>query len=96
MSERHEADLKRFHEVLRDHHARLEPDPGFAARVVARLPAAPDPLRWAAVRLLPAGLGLALLLGLMVWRELPAGDDMPASVDELAAWMVDPGGEDAP
>lgn len=82
--------------VLRDHHARVEPDPGFAARVVARLPATPDPLRWAALRLLPAGLGLALLLGLMVWRELPAGGAVPASVDELAAWMVDPGGEDSP
>ena len=96
MSERSDRRLELAREALRDHHARLEPDPELAARVLARLPTAPDPLRWAALRLLPAGLTLALLLGLMVWRELPAGGAVPVSVDELAAWMVDPGGEDGP
>lgn len=78
--------------ALREHHADVEPDPGFVARVKDRLRSAagPDPLHWAAVRLLPAGLALALVLGVLVWRELPAGGAAPASVNELAAWMVDP------
>lgn len=96
MSESHERRADLLRRALREHHARVEPDPGFAARVVARLPAAPDPLRWAAVRLLPAGLALALLLALMVWRELPAAAAAPATVDELAAWMVEPGGGGTP
>lgn len=82
--------------ALRDHHAGVEPDPGFVSRVRARLPASSDPLRWAAVRLLPAGVALALVLGIMVWRELPARDVAPVSVDELATWMIDPRGENAP
>lgn len=82
--------------ALRDHHAGVEPDPGFVTRVKARLPVALDPLRWAAVRLLPAGLALALVLGMLVWRELPASGTAPTSVDELAAWMVDPFGVRTP
>ncbi|MGH9379936.1 MAG: hypothetical protein ACRD2Z_04920 [Thermoanaerobaculia bacterium] len=82
--------------VLRNHHAGVEPDPSFVTRVRARLSTAPDPLRWAAARLLPAGLTLALLLGVLVWREQPANDAGPASVDELAAWMVDPFGVSTP
>lgn len=82
--------------ALRDHHAGVDPDPSFVARVRARLPASPDPLRWAAARLLPAGLALALVLGMLVWRELPARGAAPVSVDELAAWMVDPLGESVP
>lgn len=96
MSAREEKRDELVRRVLRGHHAGIEPDPGFAARVVARLPAAADPLRWAALRLLPAGLALALVLGILVWRELPAAGAAPASVDELAAWMVDPGGGEAP
>lgn len=90
----HELELAKS--ILREHHAGVEPDPGFVARVKTRLPAALDPLRWAAARLLPAGLALALLLGVLVWRELPASGDAPASVDELAAWMVDPFTEGTP
>lgn len=78
--------------ILREHHAGVGPDSGFAARVKARLPAAPDPLRWAAARLLPAGLALVLALGVLVWQRVPV-EGTPASVDELAAWMVDPFGE---
>lgn len=95
MSDR-ERRIELARDALRDHHARLEPDAGFAARVLARLPAAPDPLRWAALRLLPAALAVALLLGVLVWRDLPAADAGAASIDELAAWMIDPGGEEAP
>lgn len=82
--------------VLEDHHAGVEPDTGFVTRVKALLPVTLDPLRWAAARLLPAGLALALVLGMLVWRELPASEAAPASVDELAAWMVDPLGVSTP
>lgn len=90
-----ERDLELARTLLREHHASVLPDPSFAARVVARLPAAPDPLRWAAARLLPAALTLALLLGVLVWSELPGGDE-PSSVADVAAWMVDPGTGEAP
>lgn len=80
--------------VLREHHAGVEPDPGFVGRVKASLPAA-DPLRWAAARLLPAGLAVALVLGMLVWQQAPARETA-ASVDELAAWIVDPFAESAP
>lgn len=50
------------HAALRAHHAGIEPDAAFAARVLARLPEAESPLAWAAMRLLPAGLVLAVLL----------------------------------
>lgn len=96
MREDHERRMEMLRGALRDHHARVEPDPGFVGRVLARLPTPPDPLRWAALRLLPAGLALALLLGMLVWRELPAADPTPISVDELAAWVVDPGTEGTP
>lgn len=49
-------------EALRAHHARVEPDAAFAARVLARLPEVEDPFAWAALRLLPAAAVLALLL----------------------------------
>ncbi len=49
---------------LRDHHAGVEPDDGFADRVAARLaPVEPTAvLGWAAVRVLPATVALALAL----------------------------------
>lgn len=81
--------------ALREHHAGVGPDPGFASRVTARLPATLDPLRWAAVRLLPAGLAAALVLGVLVWQQMPA-NDAPSSVDELVAWTVDPFGAGTP
>lgn len=91
-----ERKLELTRRILRHHHAGVGPDAGFVARVTARLPAPPDPLRWAAARLLPAGLALALVLGVLVLRELPAGDGEPATVGELAAWIVGPAGEGAP
>jgi len=61
--------------------ARVTPDPGFAGRVVARLDAPADPFLWAARRLLPATLALALALGGWCLLRTPA----PASLaDQLA------------
>lgn len=51
----------------------VEPDFYFAKRVVARLPR-PEPaelLGWAALRALPAALGLAALLAAIGMRQIP-------------------------
>src|SRR5436190_15930265 len=49
--------------VLRSRRSDFVPDPAFSARVVAALPGTTELLGWAAVRLLPAALALALLCG---------------------------------
>jgi len=46
---------------LREHRVDHAPDPAFSARVVAALPDTTQVLGWAALRLLPAGLVLAVL-----------------------------------
>lgn len=48
--------------ALRERQAQVPPPPGFATRVVARLPTSTELLGWAAVRLLPAALVLLLAL----------------------------------
>ena len=50
-------------QLLREHHASVEPDAGFSSRVVAALPGTPDILGWAAVKLLPAALAIVIVLG---------------------------------
>ena len=47
--------------ALRAHRVDHLPDAAFAARVVARLPGPTEALGWAALRLLPAAVALALL-----------------------------------
>lgn len=52
-----------FREALRERRAGILPDASFSARVLQRLPAAPAwTLDWAARRVLPASLGLAVVL----------------------------------
>jgi hypothetical protein len=52
-----------FREALRERRAGVLPDASFSARVLQRLPAAPEwTLDWAARRVLPASLGLAVVL----------------------------------
>lgn len=69
------------------------PDAGFAARVVARLPAAPDVARarftWAAVRLLPAAA--ALLLVLLGWSVLGTAAESVAAGDDadVLSWILE-------
>jgi anti-sigma factor RsiW len=53
--------LAEVQQGLREHHTDLVPDPAFSARVVARLPDTTEVLGWAALRLLPAALTLALV-----------------------------------
>lgn len=74
---------RRWHELRRGlrRSPAVTPDAGFAARVVARLPAPADPLSWAALRLLPASV--ALVLALTGWCLLATPP--PTTVaDELA------------
>ena len=81
---------------LRQHRARLTPDAGFAARVVARLDPPADPFAWAARRLLPATLALTLVLTGWALLRTPA----PASLAEeladgdLITWVASGGEED--
>lgn len=72
----------------------LVPPPGFAARVVAHLPRRDDALGWAALRLLPVSLALALVVGYFVATS-PAPLDLPPAAGsdaELLAWLLLAGG----
>lgn len=74
--------------------AGVEPDPGFPARVLARVARPSELLGWAAFRALPAALGLALALAGLGWLGLPAVTpapvsqlaDEPPSSDQLLTW----------
>ena len=80
--------------LLQRHHANVEPDAGFADRVAARLKRDPaEMLGWAALRLLPASLLLALVLGWVSFRvaaRQEAGGTQGADEDVLA-WVLDNG-----
>ncbi|MCP4200443.1 MAG: hypothetical protein GY769_00740 [bacterium] len=66
------------------------PRPGFAAGVVAALSERPDPLAWAAVRLLPATSALALTLLGWCWLATPTPGELwaQAGEDELLTWVL--------
>jgi hypothetical protein len=79
---------QRVRRALRLRHAGIEADAGFAGRVVARLPARPpDALGWAAGRLLPVGLALALALGWLALRQTAAASSLDP-VEALGSWVV--------
>ena len=81
---------------LRRHRTQVVPDAGFAARVTAGL-AAPEPgadaMSWAALRLLPATLLLALVLGAWCWlgTSSPAELAETAPSDDVLAWVLENG-----
>ncbi|MCB1056904.1 MAG: hypothetical protein KDD11_15495 [Acidobacteria bacterium] len=88
--------LERIRGGIAAHHAGVEPDPSFSARVLARVGAEPDTagvLGWAAARLLPvAGLLAALLVAwvLVSPPELAPEDllaDQP-SAQELTLFLL--------
>ncbi len=66
------ARLEQARLYFREHHAGVEPDAGFSGRVAARLdrPAA-EILGWAAWKLLPATLAVALVLAWFALRVAP-------------------------
>ncbi len=82
---------------LREHLLEVEPGAEFAARVVARLPHRPSLLGWAALRLLPATLALALVLSGWCLLSAPAPGDLLADspTDDPLSWVID-SGEAAP
>ena len=79
---------------LERHHASVEPDAGFADRVLARIDRDPaGMLGRAALRLLPASLLLALVLAWAAvrteaWRDTTAGQ---ASDEDVIAWILQSG-----
>jgi predicted anti-sigma-YlaC factor YlaD len=83
-------------ELLRDYHAGAEPDAGFAARVVAALPdSTSEVLGWAAIRLLPATLALALVLTLWALVVTPSPTSLvnQSADEDLWSWILSsPGG----
>jgi hypothetical protein len=74
------------------HHANVQPDAGFAGRVAARLQRDPaELLGWAALRLLPISILLALVLGWASIRTSPvqdAGANQTGDQDVIA-WILD-------
>lgn len=66
----------------------VEPDPHFAARVLARLARPSELIGWAAFRALPAALGLALALA---WLGLtaPTSPTLPAPATAAASPLLD-------
>jgi hypothetical protein len=83
-------------ELFSDHHAGAEPDAGFAARVVAALPdSTSEVLGWAAIRLLPATLALALVLTLWALVVTPSPTSLvnQSADEDLWSWILSsPGG----
>ena len=87
--------LRAATELLRERQVSFEPDPGFAGRVVGALPAAPQMLGWAAVRLLPATLALVALLSVWVWMAAPARTTAmdSAPTDDVLHWVLEETGD---
>ncbi len=77
-------------QALNRHHAGIEPDAGFAARVVAALPQPPAPLTWAAMRLLPAALALVLVLAgwVLIDTSRPSTVADQSPTDDVLGWVL--------
>jgi predicted anti-sigma-YlaC factor YlaD len=84
--------------ILRGHRVEVEPDPGFAIRVAARLREQPaEMLGWAAQRLLPATLALLLVLAWFAFSAPPDttyADEELAPTEDLFTWVLEPSGEE--
>jgi predicted anti-sigma-YlaC factor YlaD len=88
--------LEAVYRALGEHHGRVSPPAGFAARVRTRLPREDDTLGWAALQLLPATVGLVLLLSWLNWQQNASADEViddPTSA--VLTWVLEPAnGED--
>jgi hypothetical protein len=83
--------LRMATKLFREEHAGVEPDAGFAARVVASLPSSsPEVLGWAALRLLPATLALALVLTAWALAVTPSPTSLldQSLDDDLLSWIL--------
>ena len=89
---RYRARLLATREFLRARRAEFEPDPSFAARVAAQLASSrDDALGWAALRLLPVTLALALALGWFALRTEPVQQvaEVAAPTEDLVSWVLE-------
>jgi len=85
------ARLEQARIYFRRHHAGVDPDAGFAGRVVARLERpATDLLGWAAWKLLPATLALALVLAWFALRVTPGTGSVASvsPVEDPVGWVL--------
>jgi len=85
------ARLEQARLYFRGHHAGVEPDAGFAGRVAARLdrPAA-EILGWAAWKLLPATLAIALVLAWFALRVTPGTESVTSvsPTEDPVGWIL--------
>lgn len=89
--------LSTARQLLREHHGNVEPDADFSHRVMTRLPHGPtEVLGWAAVRMLPATVALALVLAWFAFQSTPQTTTTEtvavAPTEDLLAWVIDPTG----
>lgn len=83
--------LDAVYRALGDHHTPVAPPAGFASRVRGRLHRDEDPIGWAALRLLPATLGLILLLSWLNLRATePAADEITDPTTAVLTWVLNP------
>lgn len=77
--------------IFRNHQAQVEPDAGFAARVVSRLERRPvDLMSSVALKLLPATLALILILAWFAARTPgPESSTAVDSSDDLVTWILE-------
>ncbi len=77
--------------ALQEHRSPATPPPGFAAAVGRRLPQDRDLIGWAALRLLPATIGLVLLLS---WLNLQQGrafeSETADPTEAVLSWVLEP------
>lgn len=88
--------LQLAEQLFRDHHSGTKPDAGFATRVVAALPASSsDLLGWAAIRLLPATLALALVLTVWALAATPSPTSLleQSGDEDLWSWILSSPGD---
>jgi hypothetical protein len=89
---RYDARIGDARRYFREHRSEATPDVAFATRVVANLPPRRENLLgWAAVRVLPATLILAVVLAIWAVRVAPVPDSLlQANLDEdLLSWVVE-------
>jgi len=88
--------LETVRAALGNHHTAVAPPAGFARRIQALLQWDDNPIGWAALRLLPASLGLVLLLS---WLNLRAAEPAPSEIGDptmaVLSWVLDPALEDS-
>jgi len=87
--------LEQARQYFREHHAHAQPDAEFAGRVSARLEReSTELLGWAALRMLPAAIALALLLGWFALSTGPAVEtDVVSPSEDLIGWLLEDSGE---